>query len=212
MSTSLSCAVRTAVAAAALALAAVPASAVSLSLQPNAISAAPGDPVTLALRIGGLDAAGIDGLGSFDVEIVYDPAVLSFGSYTLGGLLGDLSAFEAIDYSVVQSGRIQLSEISLLDMPTLAALQPDSFELATLRFTMDPKGVGKGSAVSIDKVWVLGDASGQSFDFDSPAGQVVRVVPEPSIYAMLLLGLGALGATARRRGREQRDTQTRPRR
>ena len=132
--------------------------------------------MTLSLHIAGPDAAGIDGLGSFDLGIVYDPAVLVLGRYTLGGLLGDLSNFEAFDYSVVQSGRIQLTEVSLLDRATLAALQPDGFELARLEFTMAAQGAGKGSAVSIDKVWVLGDTSGQTFDFDSPVDQVVRVI------------------------------------
>lgn len=213
MRASLYCTLRNALAAATLGLAALSASAVSLSLQPNPISAGPGAPVTLALRISGLDAAGINGLGSFDLEVNFDPAVLEFGSYTLGGLLGDLTAFEAIDYSLVPlvpTGKIQLTEVSLLDTPALAALQPDSFVLATLNFTMGPQGAGKGTAISIGKVWALGDAAGQTFDFDSPVGQVVRVVPEPSTYAMLLLGLGTLAATARRGSRQQQNTMATP--
>jgi len=48
------------------------------------------------------------------------------------------------------------------------------------------------------------DASGE-FSLGSLAP-----VPEPSTYAMLLLGLGALGATARRRSRKQKDTPATP--
>jgi len=48
--------------------------------------------------------------------------------------------------------------------------------------------------------------------FQAIAGQSFTVaVPEPSTYAMLLLGLGALGATARRRTRRQQDTPVAPR-
>ncbi len=56
---------------------------------------------------------------------------------------------------------------------------------------------------------------GDTFDlngFQEIAGQSFTIaVPEPSTYAMLLLGLGALGATARRRARQQQDTPATPR-
>jgi hypothetical protein len=49
--------------------------------------------------------------------------------------------------------------------------------------------------------------------FQEIAGQSFTIaVPEPSTYAMLLLGLGVLGATARRRGRGQQGTATTPQR
>jgi hypothetical protein len=57
---------------------------------------------------------------------------------------------------------------------------------------------------------------GDTFDlegFGAIAGQSFTIaVPEPSTYAMLLLGLGVLGATARRRARERRDSVNTPQR
>jgi hypothetical protein len=42
--------------------------------------------------------------------------------------------------------------------------------------------------------------------FQAIAGQSFTIaVPEPSTYAMLLFGLGVLGATARRRARQNAD-------
>jgi hypothetical protein len=53
---------------------------------------------------------------------------------------------------------------------------------------------------------------GDTFDlegFEPIAGQSFTIaVPEPSTHAMLLLDLGALGATARRRSRQPQDTAT----
>jgi hypothetical protein len=46
----------------------------------------------------------------------------------------------------------------------------------------------------------------------SRRSSVTVAVPEPSTYAMLLLSLGALGATARRRAREQQDSVNTPQR
>ncbi len=186
---------------AALVMASSLASAASLSLQPGTQVITPGIAFSVDLRVSGVGSPGPGSIGGFDLEISFDPGVLTLQSYALGGLLGDLGQFEAFDYSLVQSGKIQLTEVSLLPTATLDALQPTSFKLATMNFvaaTATPPG---GSSVSITKLWVLGLATGQGLPVDevSLSNATIAAVPEPSTYALMLAGLALLGATARRR-------------
>ncbi len=186
---------------AALLMASTLAGAASLSLQPGTQIVTPGLAFSVDLQVSGVGSPGPGSIGDFDLEISFDPGVLALQSYSLAGFLGDIGQFEASDYSLVQSGKIQLSQVSFLATATLNALQPTSFKLATMNFmaaTVTPPG---GSPVSITKLWVLGLATGQALPVNDVtlSNATVTVVPEPSTYALILAGLALIGATARRR-------------
>lgn len=120
------------------------AGAVTLSLSPASQTAANSDTVFLDLVVSGLGNFAPASLGDFDVDIGYDTAVLSFQSYSLGVLLGDVGLGEALDASLGDTfGSVNIAELSLLEpdlatcffcvAPYLDDLQPDSFTLAHTR-------------------------------------------------------------------------------
>jgi hypothetical protein len=169
--------------------------AVTLSLEPSASTAKAGDSISLDLMISGLGDYTGDSLGDFDLEVMFDSTVLSFDGYSLAGYLGDSSWFEAIDYSFGEyaPGRIGLTEVSLLSPAELDALQPDSFALATLDFTVGLLAEGESTLLSIDTVWALGDVHGDPLALDATSDASIRGVPEPISLALLGMGLVGLG-------------------
>jgi hypothetical protein len=186
----------------------------TLSLLPASQTAVAGDNVSLDLVIDGLGNFAPDSLGNFDVEIGYDAAVLSFQSLTLGAFLGDVGLGEAIDFSLGDlGGVVNVAELSLLDPdpfsgpsffgPYLDDIQPGSFTLATLDFHVDILAPGSSTTVSISSVNILGDGFGNLLTLDSTNDAVIRgpqiSIPEPSILALLGLGLFGIGAVRRSR-------------
>jgi hypothetical protein len=166
--------------------------AATLSFAPAAGSVNVGNGVDVDLVISGL-AVG-EQLGSFDLAVNFDNALLSIASYNLGSQLG--SSADSFDTSAgsLGSGLFNLGQVSFLfDL----SAQPSSFTLATLHFN----GLAAGnSALSFSSV-TLGDAWGNSLNADLVANSLnVAAVPEPETYALMLAGLGLLGL-ARRRAR-----------
>ncbi|MDP1990006.1 MAG: PEP-CTERM sorting domain-containing protein [Syntrophales bacterium] len=176
----------------ALALAAGPALAVSLSLDPAAQQIGLLGTVSVDLVAGDLGESGEDpSVGAFDVTIEYNPLILSFLDVVWGLLLGDPAVPEAFVNVTPTAGSVNLNEVSLLfPMPA----QPTSFTLATLRFTGINYGV---SSLSLQSP-VLSDAT-----IDANTLTVSRVsnasvsVPEPA--TLLLLGPALVGLAGLRR-------------
>lgn len=110
---------------AAAALAAAPvAAAITLSFVPTATQINVGDGVTIQVNIGGLDAEILSG---FDLNFLYNPGVLTLGSstYSAAAALGNQTALN----SVIAAGDAGFDVVSLDDDATLAANQPNSFQL-----------------------------------------------------------------------------------
>lgn len=199
--------------AAVLALAAMPASAVMLSLQPTVQSAVPTDNISLNLVISGLNANGPDSLGDFDIDIGFDTSALSFQGYSLGVSLGDIGLSEAFDFSFgdLGGGTVNLAEVSFLEAdasscvfclgPYLDDIQSGSFILATLDFKVDSLAVGSSTTVFFDTVFALGDGFGNPLGIDSLTNAAINnpgiSVPEPTTLALMALGL--IGVARQRR-------------
>ena len=95
-----------------------------------------GDAVNVDVIIAGLnDASQI--VSAFDLDVIYNPGILTATGVAFGEMLGDLNALPlpaAEAGAVLSAGRIDLWELSWLSDVELSAFQPDSFSLATLTF------------------------------------------------------------------------------
>lgn len=151
-------------------------------LTPSFTNTTAGNPVSVDVRVTDL---GGNQLGGFDIDVAYNPALLTPTNVTFGPFLGDPALFEAFtDFSFATPGVVDFSELSLLSAAELSALQTGSFSIATLSFD----AIGSGAAsFSVLATSTLVDASGNPL-----------AIPEPG--SMLLLGLGFAGLlTVRKR-------------
>jgi hypothetical protein len=164
--------------------------AVILSMSPSSTTAMPGDVVVLDLMISGLTSGTADSLGDFDLDIFYDSAALSVASFSLTGLLGDIGLGEALDFGSFDDtvGTIALALGSLLSVFDLDVLQPSSFSLATISFTVDALADGASTEVGISAVYALGDAFGDPLALMGTSSAVISngiPVSEPGSLAMM---------------------------
>jgi hypothetical protein len=181
-----------------LALAPAAAGALSIGFAPVAVTGAVGSSLALDVVVSGLGDGTAPSLGSFDLDVSFDPSLLSFDSLGFGALLGG-PADSLRDSDEPAAGVVDLAEVSLLSPPELDALQPDSFVLATLSFT----ALGAGTSTVSFSQALLGDAFGQRFgEVSLGAARVTAsgaVIPEPRAFALFALGALAVARVRPRR-------------
>lgn len=137
-------------------------------------------------------------VSGFDIDIEYDPGILSVAGITQHEVLGDSSLFDAL-YDPDPDGLFCLSPasgclsifgVSLLDDLSIAGLQNGaSVILATLDFNV----IGMGSDIVTDLAFFLDVSLGK--DVKGFGNQVIvpaTSVPEPGSLALLGIGLLAL--------------------
>jgi hypothetical protein len=167
-----------------------------IGFQPDATFASTGDSIALNLVVSGLGNFAPDSLGAFDVSVGFDSAIFSFTSYSLGGYLGDLGLFEALDVSSGAGiGTVNLAEVSLLSPSSLDALQPGGFTLATLNFAVLDLPAGALTQFSILQEPILGDAFGNQLQPSAIGSAVIQgresQVPAPgTLYLFIASILG----------------------
>jgi hypothetical protein len=153
----------------------------------------------IGLQVSGLDAATAPALSTYDLDIHFDPSLLSYGGITFGDpLLGNqLDVFNlgsnTIAAELTGIGILNVFELSLDTPADMNACQADTFILATLRFDMLNHGT---SALTIN-VNVFDDADAVAL---SPAVQsaTITTVPLPSAVWLWLAGLGIMTKRWRR--------------
>ncbi|MGA9847413.1 MAG: PEP-CTERM sorting domain-containing protein, partial [Roseiarcus sp.] len=67
-------------------------------------------------------------------------------------------------------------------------------------------GVSDGGPFSLSEIITLSGSSGSSFSFNGSITATVTAVPEPSTWAMLLLGFAGVGCAGYRRAMRRRAT------
>lgn len=97
------------------------ASAYTLSFSPSTQNVGSGSSATVDVRIAGIFPGTLnedDGLGAYDFDVVYDPAIIRFKKATDGFSLGTSIGLGVDDNG--QSGRLTVSDFSLDPCPTFS--------------------------------------------------------------------------------------------
>lgn len=141
-----------------------------------------------------------DTLAAFDLDISFNPSVLSLFNYTVHNSLGDLETFEALDDSIGDNGAgvLDLKVISLIwpDVFTGGSFFSDQFNgsnssiaLATITF----HGLSAGSSDLAFSQAQLVDEGGALVSQVNLDPASVEVTPVPLPASVLFLGSGIAG-------------------
>jgi MYXO-CTERM domain-containing protein len=178
----------------ALALATVtPATAaVTVTFVPSATNVAIGDVVVIKVNVSGLDA---EVVSAFDLNFLYNASVFdSSGSVYRTLPLGNQTPLN----TVLAPGDLGFDVVSLDDDATLAAAQPNSFELFEFSLTGKANGVSNftlGSDPDFQRAFIGLSSSLLAVDVGSvclSVGTGTCTVPEPGTYG--LAGVALFGA------------------
>lgn len=168
-------------------------------------------PVSVDVVISGLQA-GIDEIVSgFDLSVSFDDSLLSATGVLFSNFLGDPGVPEVFQNTILDPGIVRFAALSLFtdlftedftDLFTeddLAALQSDTFTLATLNFqTMGGIGISDLVFESMVGSEVIGRDNDEesplflSFGPDGSIRIISAAVPEPSTWLLFGTGLMAL--------------------
>jgi hypothetical protein len=141
----------------------------------------------------------------FDIDVLFDPAVLRFDGLVLGQALGSIAGGQAVNASLppnLAMGVVNLAVLSLLSDLSAQPLSPLLGQVSFSAIGLGPAGIG----FSFSAIETLGGTAMVHAKLDA----AVTVVPEPATVWTLVAGvLGLLGlqGLSRRIARAKRDTQ-----
>lgn len=149
-----------------------------------------GDPLSVDVVVSGL---GTEVVAAYDLDILFDPLMLTPTTITQYLVLGDDTTFEAFYSQNIYANYLDIAGVSLLSDADLATLQAGGdVTLAKLDFTAI-----KAGDTSLSFSW----GSGQDVKGRNNAVLIPRSVPEPG--SMLLMAAGLAGIALARRKREK---------
>lgn len=173
------------------------ANAVYINVVPLTSTVGAGGNVQVDFIVGDLTDNTAPSLGAYDLDVVFDAALLQYSGISWGNQLDQLQlgSLALLDDSAASGGHLNVFEVSYDDIATLDAQQSGSFTLFSLFF--NALAVGE-SQIDVD-VLSLGDAEGNALTADQVSGAGVAVVPVPAALPLLISGLVLVGARIRRR-------------
>jgi hypothetical protein len=156
-----------------------------ISIAPPTQNAVVGGSVAVDLVVSGLVAGAAPSLGAYDIEVFYDPSILSVVSVTLDNSQLDFSSSGVIStVDLATSGKVGLSVVSLESPSALNSMQAAQFTVATLDFNAAATGISS----IIASVNALTDAQGSPLGAEVESGTVTVTssapVPEPASFAI----------------------------
>ena len=177
--------------------------AISLDFVPATQTLQLGSTVAVGIRISGLGNLTSPSLGTFDINVSFDSARLSFVSAVFGdSILGDQLDLLGLGGNPTSSGLVgpstlNLFELSLDSQTNLDSLQAGAFTLATVRFAT----VAQGTSPLTIAINVLGDSAGGPLAANSGSGSITiaGAIPEPSVFFLIGFGLFGMYSVIQRR-------------
>jgi cohesin domain-containing protein len=175
------------------------ADALTLSVVPQASTLNVGDTVSVDVVVSDLVNGGAPSLGAYDIDLSFDPSVLSFASIAFGTGLSVTGVPSIIQEFALGTGFVNPFEASLEDTADLNALQAGAFTLFTITFNAGQVGtsllsLGVNSLSNAEGAGVVADAlnAGTISVVGAPA------VPLPAGVWLLVSGVAGVGALGRR--------------
>ncbi len=191
------------------------ANAFTLSIVPESTRVLQGETLDVHILIDGLGNDQSDpmhALGSYHIQVDYDPTVfayrgITFGDPNLGADQLHLDKGSIATGSLITNGTVEATEESLDLSSLLLANQPDNFILFSIKLEalsigssdVDPSLIGSGLLNAEQNAFadITISLTGGRVD-------VFNAVPEPATVALLGIGLvGLAGAEARRRRKKK---------
>ncbi len=184
---------------------AAPARAITIGFSPSSQTVDVGDLVFVDVVVSGLDAFE-EIVAAYDLDVTYNPAIVSATGVVFGNALGDEALFEVFnDFDILTPGRIDFAAVSLLDDQDVNALQGDSVVLATLSFIALNPGTTPliFDPVTTPSILIVSFGAIPPDPVDALSGEIIVrgpvQTPEPSTLWLGLVGLLAARKLRRRR-------------
>lgn len=165
-----------------------PTAAATIVVTPSLTTIGIATPFDVELVVLGLGDGVAPSVGAFDLDVSFDPGILSFVGGTLGDpILGDqldLFALGSLSAITPGAGTVNIFELSLDLAADLDSMQPDSFTLATLTF----EGIGVG----VSSIGLSGFGLSDSVGVPIAAAFEGGVVEVPEAPPALLVAFGLM--------------------